>query len=407
MKPGDNEPPNAEKTFENIKVKPDAEKTINFMITDGQEDDAKPVTLHFCSIDIVDGEGEHLAELKMGKMENALSAQGELDIDQDEDRFYVRAIGADAFNGVSIKLETRKNPKASYDDDKTKIDLESKDGNLQTKSLLLVADTVDDSHDGNGGTDDDVKNDRTHLIQLGGKMRVSEFKVDGETNALKIEREVPVKKVLTGRIIFVGNQAVDENGNPEEDEDGKPVVDSVGVIKFNTTYRPIAIERYTQTGVKFDLFFSEMVAPANVDPDTVGWESGIIAEGGVGGGNSVHQDLKAIIDKARGLNLLDTITVFVVPDMLYEIAGKAITKRYTAPQENEYINVAFLSWNDIGLRNKIFTLPHEVGHILTNHGHYGDAYAQKRMLYEINYNLMRERTSESNQLNSSKRIYVD
>jgi len=60
--------------------------------------------------------------------------------------------------------------------------------------------------------------------------------------------------------------------------------------------------------------------------------------------------------------------------------------------------------------NKRFTLPHEVGHALTNMGHYGTDYQNNSPIHVINQNLMRRGTSQGNSLTGSKRwkkIQVD
>jgi hypothetical protein len=51
-----------------------------------------------------------------------------------------------------------------------------------------------------------------------------------------------------------------------------------------------------------------------------------------------------------------------------------------------------------------FTLAHEIGHVVTNNLHYGDDYGDG-LQHQVNHNLMRDGTSSTNQIISSKRLY--
>ena len=109
-------------------------------------------------------------------MEHSLGSSGNLTIDNDPDRFYVRIPAAESLGTVSINLATTVNPDPNYNDDPTAITLEpDPDSNgLRTKSLLLVSNDMDDVYFLQGEIEqDDAPNDRTHEVQLEGKVAIT------------------------------------------------------------------------------------------------------------------------------------------------------------------------------------------------------------------------------------------
>ena len=328
-------------------------------------------------------------ELRVSKMEDALSAAGALDIDKDRDRFFVRIPAGANLNNVSIKLATVDNPKAAYNDDATEIDLAANsNGDLITQSLLLVSDDVDDDYAGNGVGVDDAKNDRTHKVQLGGKVQISSINVNGTNHQVNSKTSVPVKKEMVGRIILVGDAA---NKSLEM-----------------TRLRDIAKERYAQVGIVFDFTITTLAIPedihASFDPVEVEDDGGVFGDGGQGG-TLIHEDVRALYDAAHATGKTEQITVLAVPDMRQSF-GRAFLPRNTAPQHANYANTVILSLNRILMNNKDFTLAHEVGHVLTNHGHYGLDYENQAPTHKTNHNLMRSGTSQGNALTGSKRWYL-
>ena len=72
------------------------------------------------------------------------------------------------------------------------------------------------------------------------------------------------------------------------------------------------------------------------------------------------------------------------------------------PQGVGYRNKIFLS----GSYQKVFTLPHELGHLLTNQGHYGEDYETSKPTHIKQHNLMRYGTNGVSQhVTDSKRLY--
>jgi hypothetical protein len=186
-------------------------------------------------IEIVDADGKPAAELRVAKLEHSLNATGTLNIDDDPDRFYVRIRKGEAMRRVSVKLATVGNPDATYNDDPTGIDLTEAGDWFVSPSLMLMSDDVDDDFSGNGSGKDDERNDRTHKIQLGGKVSVDSFNINGTERPAGLTTPVPVKKKLSGRIIFFGDTNTNDN------------------LQKMLEYRKIANERYAQAGIRLDL----------------------------------------------------------------------------------------------------------------------------------------------------------
>ena len=133
-------------------------------------------------VEILDKDKKAVNKLKVGKMSetgvlSGTVASPTLDIEKDSDRFYVRIPGAASMAPSSIKVATVENPDASYNDDATEIDLQVEGNDLITKSMLLTSDDVDDAYHVDGIADN-AKNDRTHKIQLGGKLFRTSHELD-------------------------------------------------------------------------------------------------------------------------------------------------------------------------------------------------------------------------------------
>jgi len=337
-------------------------------------------------IQILNAAKKEAAELKVAKMEHSLDAMGKLTIDDDPDRFFVRIKRNDTMKNVSIKLATAGNPEATYNDDPTQIDLVQDGDWFISKSLLLVSDDTDDDYFRNGVGKDDEKNDRTHKIQLGGNVRVESIIIDGEEHVAGFSASVPVKQIIQGRIVVVGSS-------------------QTSVLQIND-FKKVAIERYAQLGIKFDLNITLMDVPEGVDENEVRAYGGAGGSGGAGG-NLVHDDAKKLFDKAAAEGKTGTVTVFFVKNMEDLSGGRSFTKRATAPQDHPYANTAFLSLDDILNVNKVFNfvLAHEVGHIVTNNFHYGAEYGGNPAEHLIMHNLMRDGTSSGNHIRGSKRFY--
>ena len=146
-------------------------------------------------------------------------------------------------------------------------------------------------------------------------------------------------------------------------------------------------------------------------------------------GRSPNPDVAALVDRANAENLRCAITVFVVRNMIGDERGRAHIKKFLAPSQQGYGNIAVLSAVDMvdapdpggdqPQKRAWFTLAHEVIHLLTEAGgHYGhgnanaDPDAHPGMddygpgtAHLIKHNLMRAGSSNLNELGEWKRIY--
>ncbi len=119
-----------------------------------------------------------------------------LEIDDEVDRFYIRMPGLTGTHTVSLKVGTVDNPETRYNDIPHEIELVEKDEAFITPSLLLVADEEDDAYSGNGVGTDNNKNDRTLLVQLGGKLQIKSITIDGKESNVDMRIPVPAKKTV-------------------------------------------------------------------------------------------------------------------------------------------------------------------------------------------------------------------
>ncbi len=375
----------------------DATSTLNALLV--------PVEIVAPTLDHAEDETEYgimgADELKVAKMEHSLTGQV-LDIGADRHRFHVRIPSRLGGKAVVAKLGTSGNPEEAYNDPATEIPLTANPFQQESQSQLLVSDQADDEAGGN----DEQAGDRTHRVQLGGDVEVSEIRIGSVTYPFSMKVPVKVKKRLSGRIVMVGN-----TGEYQAD-----------IEAFNK----VAKERYAQVGVDFDFDIVSMALPSAIQNENnvqfMTTESPL-----PGGGVSYlpNSHFAALVDKAIQENLRKTITVFVVRDMVGDDRGRALIKATLHPDFQIYGDVAVLSAVDMirvpdptqtqpSLR-AWFTLAHEVGHILTEAGHYGSPSSNyngplKLANYGgdppplVQHNLMKEGTSNSNKTDSSKRL---
>ena len=313
--------------------------------------DQKWHNLLLLKVDIVDKDKNSVSELKIGKMEGALSSTGVLDIDQDEDRFFVRISGAAALKNVSVKLSTVDNPDSSYDDDETEIELEVDGNDLITKSLLLVSDDIDDDYAGNGVGADDAKNDRTHKVQLGGKVQVKSITIDGTEYPINMKTDVPPKKKVNVSVIIVRETAggAQSASNQAVEAEMKR-----------------AQERYAQIAV--DLNWSIKV----MDPP-----SGVNLSDGLTANPLVNPEMSSLFSAATVAT--NDLEIFFVNDLIYSsgatLYGIGYAKFAATSQGysgvDGYENTAIINWDASSPLPGRQVIAHEIGHILTNSGHSG------------------------------------
>jgi hypothetical protein len=209
-------------------------------------------------VEFLDKDKNETTRLKVAKWENAfentpptLKANF---VDLDPDRFYVR-VNDQSKKGagtISIKLSTD-SPGTDYDDDATELDLAetaANSGIFESKSLIMVSDDTDDDHQIDGIADD-VKNDRSHKVALGGKA-----KIVYPASTPICEKEADVKKdgSVSVSIVILRNM---------KEADGGANVISVATVE---SFWKIVRERYAQLGV--DITWSGPVIkdpPSGVD----------------------------------------------------------------------------------------------------------------------------------------------
>lgn len=336
-------------------------------------------------------------ELKVAKMEHSLDANGVLYIDDDPHRFHIRIPSPLGGSNASALIGTVENPDAAYNDNPTEIPLEATPYAIWSQSQMLVSDEIDDAAD---GVDDRV-GDRTHKVQLGGKVEVASIKLGENTYPLGMKIPVKKKKRIEGKIVLVGS------------------ANTYGVAVLNI-FKSKAQERFAQLGIDCEsLTITNMDVPDGVLETEVRYDGmgGFVISGKTG--FYVHGDVKKLVDKAILENKRGSVTVFIVQNIGDdEPMGFAITERKTHPDEIQYANVAVVSVEKTLAQNSHpFTLAHEVGHVITNHGHYGipnfgespnDYYGADPQDHKIEHNLMKgEGTSPANTLGASKRLHTE
>jgi len=160
-------------------------------------------------------------ELNVSKMEQSLTVEKsggavsklELDVANDIDRFRIRILGGAGIaeaKQVTAMVKTAGNADAKYDDPDTEIELNADGGDLITKSLMLVSDDIDDAFSGPVDVGaEEQEGDRTHVIQLGGKLTVSKLLFDIDECELDARRPIHAKKQVTLNFVILDDGNVD------------------------------------------------------------------------------------------------------------------------------------------------------------------------------------------------------
>ncbi|MBX3741886.1 MAG: hypothetical protein KF712_12890 [Akkermansiaceae bacterium] len=348
-------------------------------------------------------------ELKVAKMEDSLDENGVLDIDADPHRFHVRIPSRLGGKPVVAKLGTSGNPDGAYNDPATEIPLTANPFQQESQSQLLVSDQADDEAGGN----DEQAGDRTHRVQLGGGVEISEVKIGAVSYPFSMKVPVKVKRNAEVRVVFVGEADFYQT-------------EFVGFVK-------IAKERFAQVGVELEVDYKSMPVPPAIANDLqVQHHDGFGGGGSQGLGNLVHADMKALVDAAVADPAVGRrdFTIFVVrgllqPNPLEIERGKAVTKRLTATADQAYTRTVVLSAEHIlgpsDAQTSWFTLGHELGHLLTNHGHYGTShdrsdpdsvpsrgeYGPDKADPSVSRNLMKKSTGPDRSIKGNKRLLRD
>ena len=324
------------------------------------------------------------SSLRVAKMEDSLDANDTLHIDLDPDRFRFLLPGLEWAQTVSIKLATEDNPKAAYNDDETELELERTGGGPETsirwrsKSLLLVSDDEDDLlGDGEDGTNyglDDELNDRTHKVQLGGKVKLAAVKTDGRECPTAVKTPVPVLAKMPIQIYLMGDSGV---ASATDDLD-------------------VANERLAQVGVQVEAF------PMNQGRHMEPGSTSLVY-------NS-YLSLMGFVQFYGTANDTSDVQVFFVGEILNP---NGLRLWGLSQYESAHPGVPLVGYTNTAWIDPIrgpFTLAHELGHLLTRLNHYGagerwDDFPFTAPAHKVRHNLMRRGGSPTNSYTEGKRIF--
>jgi hypothetical protein len=311
------------------------------------------------AVDFLDASKNNpISTLKVGKWQNAFNAGSPATvkanfIDLDPDKFYVR-VNDQSKKGtskVSVMLSTDSDGTA-YDDNATEIELNEEPANsgiFISASMLMVSDDVDDAYTG-----DDTKNDRTHKIALGGKVKVK-YPEPGTVFCEKEAGVPPSQKTVSVNIIILRTAI-----------GGAPVIPVDTVSNF----WKIVKERYAQVGV--DIQWTE---PTVLDPPAgVDLGDGFTATSSLMG-TVLDNEAKSLITAYGTTNTTDDIHVFYVNQVKYwtpilgwqSARGMAVADFAFDESEDPYTYNIFIS-NLTESPAMGYTAAHELLHLLTNTG---------------------------------------
>lgn len=326
-------------------------------------------TVTLLPVEILDKDKKRVAELKVAKMAETgvLSGSGSsatLDISKDSDRFYIRIPSAASIGTASVTVATVENPDSNYNDAATEIDFQVEGSDLITKSLLLVADDVDDGHQVDNIADN-AKNDRTFKVQLGGKFKVESVKIgsgaNGLSHQLNLKMPVPVKKTVDVRGVILRDKAQSAGGVP-----------IVSVASVNGFWK-IAQERYAQVGVKVNVVSVEVKDP----PSGVDLTDGMLTLSTSSDGRPLAQEARSLITALGTKGDSSDIHVFYVNRIQTGTGfsgGWATAEYWHLNTDPDYTYNIFIEYNNsmassAGITWQGYAAAHELGHLLTNAGH--------------------------------------
>ena len=326
----------------------------------------------FLAVEAVSEEKNPISQLKVGKMSeagvlNGAGASATLDIEKDSDRFFLRVKDGGSIGGISLKISTVENPDATYNDDATQIDLVADEGDAISKSMLLVSDDVDDDH-AVEGINDDVKNDRTHKVQLGGNFKIEGIKIgSGEWQTMDMKFPVKVEKTVNVKLVNCKYGGFFRGPCWEPGE----VTNAKQALK----------ERYAQTGI--NLIIAEVPGPWI---GISGWlDSGQYPTEVVNGVLAVPQKTQDIIDDGPPLNQ-NQVVIYLVGRLNVSSGvfynGVAIPPKYISDANVKYGNKVLVGSQAAGY-SQYFTSSHELLHILLDakHDDYETEYTDDKMLW--------------------------
>jgi len=328
---------------------------------------------YLLSFEVVGADSEKLDELRVAKMV-ALGVLGGnvndpvLDPEADPDRFYIRLRGGAALTQeVSVTIATLGSDE-KYNDDATEIELSIHESDLVSKSLLLVSDETDDKHRIDDIPDNDP-NDRSHIIALGGRLRLTDLKIG--TNELPMTRdlEVSMRKQVHITPIIVRDRPASEGGTV-----AYSVVDTSDMCS-------IVNERFAQVGVSVSWDNPVIVDPpsgANLYPFGLRYSE-------FKHGNPLSQEIQSLLDVNGTPNDTADIRLFVVKAIYSDegggVAGIALFPSALHASDQQYSGNFFIAPRSFERLTTGFDAAHELGHILLDEARAHRDFEPENLMY--------------------------
>jgi len=335
-----------------------------------------------------------------------------LNIDHDADCFWVRVRLPEALGPISITIKTEGGEDASHNDNATEVELlyEPITQYWTTQTQILVSDPIIDNAyettDRNGNkVPNNAKNDRSHVVELGGKVIIESIKMGNDAlRPLGIELPVKIKREVRMRFARLADTTLGTNENNAINPTRNVRITNgrlaqVGIkIKQIGDFVVIPIQGGTVKAV--DMVPSDPDDPNSTKVPTLGVEPRLIVDAYNNLGTPVA-DNEILVVYCKHIFYTKVINS-------QDVSGLATFQNWMLTNYDEadaatYTNKVFLS----GLFQKPFTMPHEIGHLLTNNGHYGINYAKDPAppTHRVKHNLMRAGTvNDSVSIGDSKRL---
>ncbi len=357
-------------------------------------------------IQIVSANGQTATELKVGKMDDGSVhalirvsnevSDSKLNIDLDRDRFYIRIPGLTGDHDVKVKLGTADNLDSEYDDDPTWVALVAKNGYYESRSQLLVSGDVDDDHTnsiydlGEDDPSDESNQDRTHKVQLGGYVQITAVKIDGVESSCFMEIPVKVKKTVIVDVVVMSPAGI----TPERI-----------TADFNAVN-----ERYAQVGLRVKRNAARFKDAEEIPGfprsfrDGADYSSANTLDVDTGGIGAIPTKARMLIEAFGTDSKIDDIHAFYVEGC----TGGGVNQGTSIPEyrgdvDPGFSNNFFISRNYAQFR----VVAHELGHVLTNEGHWFDDYGHSTEI-QWHHNLMRvggNSSSDVDKIWRPKRLY--
>ena len=304
------------------------------------------------------------SELKIGKWENAFGMVGtnvvltNNFIDLDPDRFILKVsdfsqVGA---GSVGVLLETTGSDD-SHNDGATAIDLSETPANsgiFVSTNLLLVSDNIDDNFSYYANPADDARNDRTHKIAPGGKVRV-QYPETGPAWATK-EISVPLEGTIHFVPIVMRSKPASEMGSP------------LVLLSQVEDILAVARERFGQIGINLT-----WEAPAARDPlPSMTTTNSFLVRDYVNSTvlSSVAKNLLSEVGTVGNTNDIHIVFVQNLKAGDRPISGNSVFGFYYDNSEQDYFFNVFLNSDYADNEEYMgYIVAHELGHLLTNAGH--------------------------------------